>query len=246
MSSPTSSGSRSAGWREQILNQFSSEIAPFCRLTIAADPDGLLTEEELVQEIRKRGYELITFDDAIAFRYAYESQFRSAWDEQKETTLVVVLRAARSDVEDLPYDLLHEAKRHSRVLSFGITEVFPNLAPHVLLELDRADLDPLYEAQQTFQPGQLGENATRDFVLRHVFELAPELIRTPSELLRVLLRWHYRGRIVPHTLDSRLIQLLRQNTEFLDWPLDEIVPNRNAFFAFLQERWPIFLRGRFA
>ena len=233
-----------AGWREPVLKYFSSDVASFARLTIAADPDGLLTEQDLVQESRRRGFDRIPFDDAIAFRYAYESRFRSVWDRQEETTLVVVLRAPRSNVEALPFDLLHEAKRHSRLLSFGITEIFPNLAPHVLLELDRGDLDPLYQAQQTHDPGQLGENATRDFVLRHVFELAPELIKSTADLLRVLLRRHYRGRVAPRSLDERFIQLLRQSGAFADWPLDEIVPSRNAFFSFLQERWPAFLRNR--
>ena len=214
-----------AGWREPVLKYFSSDVASFARLTIAADPDRLLTEQDLVQEIRHRGFDIISFDDAIAFRYAYESRFRAVWDRNEETTLVVVLRAPRSDVETLPFDLLHEAKRHSRLLTFGISEIFPNLAPHVLLELDRADLDPLYEAQQTYEPDRLGENATRDFVLRHVFELAPELIKGPSDLLRVLLRRHYRARVAPLSIDERFIQLLRQNAAFSDWPLDQIVPS---------------------
>ena len=35
--------------------------------------------------------------------------------------------------------------------------------------------------------------------------------------------------------------MLSQQDEFADWPLETIVPNREAFFAFLQERWPAFL-----
>ena len=238
------SGSGEAGWRESVLNYFSRDVSSFARLTIASDPDGLLTEQDLVQEIRRRGFDLIPFDDAIAFRYAYESRFRSVWDQREDTTLVVVLRAPRSDIETLPFDLLYEAKRHSRLLSFGISEIFPNLAPHVLLELDRADLDPLYQAQQTYEPGRLGENATRDFVLRHVFELAPELIKNSADLLRVLLRRHYRGWVAPLSLDERFIQLLRQRGAFHDWSLDQIVRRRGTFFSFLQERWPAFLRSR--
>ena len=238
------SGRGDLGWREPILRYFTEDVASFARLTIAADPDALLTEQDLVEEIRRRGFELIPFDDAIAFRYAYESQYRAVWDRSEETTLVVVLRAPRFGVDALPYDLLQEAKRHSRVLSFGVTEIFPRLAPQVVLELDRADLDPLYRAQVTYDPGALGENATRDFVLRHVFEIAPELVKSPGDLLRVLLRRHYRGRALPRSFDERLIQLLRQSGYFTGWPLAEIIPDRDAFFAFLQERWPVFLRRR--
>jgi hypothetical protein len=87
----------------------------------------------------------------------------------------------------------------------------------------------------------LGDNATKEFVLRHVFEIAPELVKQPSDLLRVLLRRHYRSQRIPTILDERFIQLLRQSNVFDDWPLETLVSDREAFFAFLQERWPIFL-----
>ena len=66
----------------------------------------------------------------------------------------------------------------------------------------------LFRAQQVHQPGRLGENATRDFILRHVCEVAPELIRGPAELLRVLLRRHYQGRQFPASIDRRFIALV--------------------------------------
>jgi hypothetical protein len=56
-----------------------------------------------------------------------------------------------------------------------------------------------------------------------------------------LLRRHYRGQRIPAILDERFIQVLRQNGLFEDWPLEAIIPDAQAFFAFLQERWPVFL-----
>ena len=38
------------------------------RLTLVADPDGLLLEEGILASIRERGFELISFEDHIAFR----------------------------------------------------------------------------------------------------------------------------------------------------------------------------------
>ena len=107
--------------------------------------------------------------------------------------------------------------------------------------LDRGDLSSLYEAQERHAPGQLGDNATKEFALRHVFEIAPVLIKQPSDLLRVLLRRHYSGQRIPNVLDERFIQLLRQSTIFNDWPLETLIADRETFFAFLQERWQIFL-----
>ncbi len=75
-----------AEWREQILKEFTPQVS---RLTLVADPDGLLTEEGVIQGLRERGFELITFEDPIAFRFAYESRYRSLWDRGKLTELVV-------------------------------------------------------------------------------------------------------------------------------------------------------------
>ncbi|UKL13964.1 BREX-3 system phosphatase PglZ [Dissulfurimicrobium hydrothermale] len=223
-----------SSWRDQILKEFTPQVA---RLTLVADPDGLLLEEGVLEGIRERGFELIPFDDHVAFRYAYESRFRSRWDHGEETDLVVVLRSPSSDLAALPYDLLQAGRQ----LSFNLGDLFPNLSYPVLAALDRADLDALYEAQTRYAPGPLGDNATKEFVLRHVFEIAPELIRKPSDLLKVLLRRHYRRQRIPAILDERLIQVLRLSGLFDDWPLERIVPDREAFFAFLQERWPAFL-----
>jgi hypothetical protein len=223
-----------SSWRDQILKEFTPKVA---RLTLVADPDGLLLEEGILEGIRERGFELIPFEDHIAFRYAYESKFRSRWDLGEHTDLVVVLHSQASDLNGLPYDLLQAGRR----LSFNLGDIFPTLSYPVVTALDRGDLDALYDAQKRHVPGQLGDNATKEFVLRHVFEIAPELVKQPSDLLRVMLRRHYRSRRIPADLDQRFIQLLHQNSVFDNWPLENLVTDRDAFFAFLQERWPIFL-----
>lgn len=221
-------------WREKVLQAFTPEIA---RLTLVADPDGLLLEEGILQGIQERGFELIPFEDPIAFRYAYESKYRSHWDRGEDTELVVVLRSGMQDLNSLPYDLVQAGRK----LSFNLGDLFPDLSYPVVDALDRGDLDVLYRAQHLHNPGKLGDNATKDFVLRHAFEIAPELINKASDLLRVLLRRHYRGQRIPKILNDRFIQVLRQKDLFNDWPLETIVQDREAFFAFLQERWPIFL-----
>ena len=67
-----------SGWRDIILKEFPSQVA---RLTLVADPDGLLTEEGVLQGLRDRGFDLIEFEDPIAFRYDYESKYRAQWDK---------------------------------------------------------------------------------------------------------------------------------------------------------------------
>ncbi len=232
-------------WRDPILAAFTPDIAAVSRLTVVADPDELLTEPGIIEGIRGQGFELITFDDHAAFRYAYERRFRRLWDEGRATNLVVVLRAARAEVDDLPYDLLSQARREHRLLSFSLVDLFPKLQPHAVSELERGDLDSLYAAQEAHPPEQpLGLNSTRDFLLRHVFEIVPEVIKAPSDLLRVLLRRHYSGRVLPQGLDEHLITQLRKTGRWDGWPLERIVPSRADFLQFLQERWVPFVERK--
>ena len=221
-------------WRDRILKTLTPGVA---RLTLAADPDGLLLEVTLFDAIRERGFELVTFEDPVVFRFDYESRFRSRWDRGEGAGLEVVVRTEGHDPAALPYDLVQAGRQ----FSFGLGDLFPALSYPVVASLDRSDLDALHRAQERHRPNRLGDDATRDFVLRHVFDFAPELVRRPSDLLRLLLRRHYRGQRLPRLLDDRLAHLLRQDGAFASWPLTTILPDRDAFFAFLQERWPLFL-----
>ena len=221
-------------WRDRILKEFTPRIA---HLTLVADPDGLLLEETLLEAIRERGFEILTFDDSVAFRFAFESRFRSRWDRGESADLVVVVPAERHQLATFPYDLL----RAGRQFSFGLGELFPGLSYPVVASLDRGHLATLHRARMRHGADRLGDDATKDFALLHVFDIAPALIRQPSDLLHVLLRRHHQGRRLPHILDDRLIHLLRRSGAFDSWPLEAIVPDRDAFFSFLQERWPLFL-----
>ncbi len=223
-----------SSWRDAILNDFVPNVS---KLTLVADPDCLLTEEKLALKLRGRGFDLIEFSDPVEFRYAYESKYRSIWDRGEHTDLVVVLRLQNAELESLPYDLLQAGRK----LSFNLGDLFPNLSYPVIEKLDRSLLDSLFEAQRKSPPDRMGDNATKDFILRHVFGIAAELIANEVELLRALLRLHYGKLQLPLMLAERLIQVLKGHDGFKAWPLSEIVPDDEAFFAFLQERWPLFL-----
>src|SRR5438034_1859550 len=90
-------------WRDPILAHFTQDSASVARLTIVADPDRLLTEEVILDGIRARGFELIPFEDHVAFRYAYETRYRQAWDRGEHTNLVVLLHTVHEDIAKLPF-----------------------------------------------------------------------------------------------------------------------------------------------
>ena len=225
-----------SSWRNTILKDFVPNVA---KLTLVSDPDLLLTEEKLAMELLERGFDLIEFNDPIEFRYAYESKYRSIWDRGDHTDLVVVLRLQDTELDALPYDLLQAGRK----LSFSLGDIFPNMSYPVVEQLDRSLLDSLFDAQKKTSPERMGDNATKDFILRHVFGVAAELISTEVELLRFLLRLHYGNTAIPAVLSCRLVEVFENNGCFNGWSLSEIIPDGEQFFGFIQERWPIFLEN---
>ncbi|MDZ7954085.1 BREX-3 system phosphatase PglZ [Nostoc sp. DedQUE09] len=222
-------------WRNQILKEFTPQVA---NLTLVADPDGLLTEAEMLQTIQARGFEIVPFEDAIAFRYIYESQYRPQQQQGAALDLIVVVNKDTQEVRLLPYDLVQAGRQ----LAFSIGSLFPHLSYSVVNSLDRSNFDALYKAQAQHKPEQLGENATKDFILRYVYNIDPDLIQETSDLLLILLRWHYRGQRLPEILCDRFIQTLRDRQLFSTLPLETIIRDRQAFFAFLQQAWTEFVR----
>jgi hypothetical protein len=223
-----------ASWRDTILKEFKPKIA---RLTLVADPDGLLTEEGTLSAIRERGFDLIPFDDPIAFRFAYESQYRSRWDVRKDTDLVVILRSAEQQLNKLPYDLL----KAGRTLTFALHKLFPKLNYPVIAGLDRAYLDAVDDGYQKLDGDQLSERGTKEFVLKKCFSIVPELLTTPVDLLKVLLSLHSRKVRLPDFLVDYLLESLTKNLTFDSWPLANIIPSREGFLRFLQDEWKVFL-----
>lgn len=225
-----------ANWRDSILKHFQPKVA---RLTLVADPDGLLTEEGMLSAIKDRGFDLIPFEDSIAFRFAYESQYRSIWDQGLPTGLVVVLRSTDTRLEAMPYDLLQASP--NRHLKLALHELFPKLNYPVIASLDRAYLDAIDEAYRKYDGDQMTEKETKEFVLMHCFGIVPKLIKRPVDLLKDLLRLHSRKLPLPDPLSAYLLDQLKDNKAFENWPLGEIVPNRKALLEFLQREWPVFL-----
>lgn len=225
-----------SGWRDAILKEFPTQVA---RLTLVADPDGLLAEEGVLQGLRERGFDLIEFEDPIAFRYAYESKYRTQWDKGEATDLVVVLRSQEQDLRYLPHDLYTAGRK----LSFSIPAIFPNLSYPMVDALGAKHFDSLFRAQDQYKPARMGSNQTADFILLHVFETEPKLIRRPAQLLHFLMRKHYRKKEIPARMVGRFIEVLRQGGQFQDWPLEQIVANSTDFYAFLQERWALRIRA---
>ena len=64
-------------WIERILSRFTADLD---RLWVACDPDDVLLDERLLDELRSRGFEVILYEDPFVFRAEFEERYRTAWD----------------------------------------------------------------------------------------------------------------------------------------------------------------------
>lgn len=223
-------------WQDSVLDEFTPGLS---LVTVVSDPDGLLRTEGVLAALRGRGFVLLPFENAIALRFAYESHYRPLLGSADPVGLVICVSAPAAALDDLPYDILASARR----VSLSVATLFPRLDQAVLRTLAPDDWEALHLAEsRTTATSVLGESATKDYVLRHVFGIQLDLLSSPAGLLAALLRRHYPGRRMPTMLTERIVQVLR--VRFQDWPLERIVPDRTAFLGFLQERWPTFLNAQ--
>lgn len=223
-----------SGWRAPLLRQFTPELARLCPVTILRDPDALIGDPGLVGVLAESGFTVFVHDDPLALRLMYEQRIRT---NGGDTTALVVVVA--DDTADLPWDLLQRARESGRVIDWAITGVLPGLSPRIVRDLDRASFDALFDATIRFQPGTLGDNATAEFALRHLYHVAPELIASDSDLLVALVRLHFGGSPLPAALAERLVTLLAPR--FPAWAVGTLVRSATVLWRFLDERWPVFL-----
>ncbi len=108
-------------WIERILKEFPSDLS---RFWIAADPDDVLLDEQILVSLRSRGFELLPFEDSVAFRTDYEERYREAWDRgEPGPAEALVLHRRSGAVDDLPWDYLRDGRR----VSLSLADLFPKL-----------------------------------------------------------------------------------------------------------------------
>ena len=180
-------------WIDRILKEFPADLA---RLWIAADPDDVLLDEQVLSGLRERGFELLPFEDSVAFRAEYEERYRGLgpWRSRARPRPWSCICAA--EPVDLPWDYLRQARR----VSLSLANLFPKLSYPVVRQIGAEHQRRLFAAQAKHASQALGESATKEFVLTHIFRISPHLISRPEDLWRELLRLHYQDAALPPLL----------------------------------------------
>lgn len=104
-----------------------------------------------------------------------------------------MLHLRGTNVVDLPWDYLRQARR----VSLSLANLFPRLSYPVVRQIGAEHHEALFAAQAKHASQALGESATKEFILTHIFKISPHLISRPEDLWHVLLRLHYRESGLP-------------------------------------------------
>lgn len=222
---------RSTLLADRILKEFPSDLA---RLWIVADPDNVLLDEQVLAGLRERGFEVLPFEDSIAFRAEYEERYRAAWEaEDANAPSALIIQVRDSSTAELPWDYLRQARK----VSLSLAELFPKLSYTVLRQLGSEILPSLFEVQVRHATQAMGEAATKEFVLTHIYRVSPHLITRPEDLWRELLRLHYRETLLPQTLAEHIHQVLADRSVFASSPIAELFSNRSFALRVVQDSW---------
>lgn len=224
-------------WTERILQAFPEDLSSFW---IASDPDNLLLDENILQVLRERGFEVFPFEDSIAFRVEYEERYRDAWDRGAEgASKALVLQFQGADLSFLPWDYL----RHARRVDLSLADLMPKLNASVIRQIDSTDLERLFAAHNSHASQVLGESMTKEFLLTHLFEVNPHLMRKPETFWREAFGLLYRGVVLPPVLAQYVAKILTDSV-LGSLPVEDLLSSKSAMARTVQAAWARFLEER--
>lgn len=215
-------------WQDKYLNKLDLTAK---QAYLINDPDQLCLVPAISEAIDTPEVTLVDMDDFVSLRLLYEN-----WLETDSTKAFLIRIAEQVDTK-LPFDI----ERDSITVDFSISDVLPELDSSVVCKIQPDSISTLIKAVNQYRPGKLGKTATLDFILRHLFKIAPEIIQTESDLVRLLIRKHYIGSNMPQAVEHHLTSYLQLNSLFSDWDFNLLIPNRTAFFDFLQQQWTLYV-----
>jgi len=218
-------------WHQKVLEKFNLEMH---RLILTADSDGILKEENILGYLSSKGFEILEYNDPVAFRYIYEAEYR----EQKSRKLLVHVLGKNLNV--LPFDVLNKGVS----VTLSLANFFPKLSYPVLKQLEPGVIGRLYQAYTEYDGVRLGEQGTREFVLQHIYELVPGLIKNKVQFLKLLIALHYRNVQLPGDLIDFIVGKL-QDKDFFDLLNgDRLLSSREEFWSFLYAQWKLFIQDK--
>lgn len=216
-------------WQSKLLTKLDLTTK---QCIIISDPDHLSFEPYIADKFEQAGVVFIDDSDPVSLRLVYEN-----WLDDKESKTLAIRYAETEDIY-VPFDIKLKANH----IDFHINEIIPELEADTLRSISPSYFQSLIEVISSYRPGKLGRTASLDFLLRHIYKIAPEIIQTEVDLVRLLIQKHYLSSEMPVAIEQRLISLLKLNNTFKDWDFEKLLPSKAEFFEFLQVQWELYLQ----
>ncbi|HEH9439315.1 TPA: BREX-3 system phosphatase PglZ [Aeromonas sobria] len=217
-------------WQDDVLKKVNLDGS---FVYIISDPDGLLFEPKISSALQIKNAILFDDKDPLALRLEYE-----AWRKRARKNSLLI----RLDQEGelfIPCDIQAESNQ----IDFHLSEFFQEIDLSAIRLLPASLLQSAMDALKLYTPGKLSQQSSLDFLLRHIYRIAPETIQTNTDLVRLLIRKHYVGIEMPTQIEERLIRLLSLTPKFKCWDFNALIPNKSDFFDFLQQQWEMYLHS---
>jgi len=199
-------------------------------LTLVSDPDGVLADEAVLTTLAEGGFTLLNEPDPIRLRQRVEQAALHSSAKSFSTDRPLIIVTAGS-LNELPYDLWQQGHH----VTLALHTFFPNLAYPIVRALTPTQR---WRLSQTSSPlRRLGQRGTVAFLLRHVFAANLDSLCNSAQLVAWLDQYHQQADPMPTVLADSLLAHLRKVTAYADWPLAELLANRDTFATFVREQW---------
>ena len=217
-------------WKEKLISYFEPDIKP---VTIAYDEDRLLSEESIIMSLKAKRFHVVLTENLVQVRYEFEDFLIKLFRGEGERNLLL-LHQKESDFH-LPYDIVRCAME--KTISYD--NLFPNLSVSVLKTLSSNQLDDLSEAYDDERPSaELGHDGTCLFLLKNLFRIHPQELKTDCDIVSTLLKIHFLGVRVPHEIGDYTAKYMSRKKRFLNWSgLSNLITDSSRFWSYLQTAW---------
>ena len=226
-------------WRENIF----ADIKHRTGIVILNDPNHIVSnDDKILKQISEEGFEIIIFSNSISLRFFIEHKKQELTNKFK---LIILYTKNQNKIEfEIPFDILQECNSNGGVVSFTLQDIFPKLTISVIEKLDSKYFDELFiDCLSVYEHKDNSE--TKKFLLQKIFGISPDTFSNNSKLvIRDLLELHLTGKILPKNLADYLLNNIKKNPIFENWPLEKIISNSDDFFKFLQSKWESTVNAR--
>lgn len=217
----------SDNWRETILKHLTSGTA---RVRVVADPDGLLLDEDLLEQLERSGFSVLLYEDPWMFRVRYEEDFRQAWDEGRTTPRLLV-RSATMDLDGVPFDVFDQADP----VYLSVTQLFSHLDRHAVAELDPRLFDRAFDVSRAVGSGRLNRRDSALRLLRDVYSVDPTLVQNTDDVWDLISRIYRSGYSLTELLAEVLVGELGRWEAELPVSIHDALTSRRSWELVLRQ-----------